>query len=92
MINNFQTLISAILTKTSSLFAKKEDVYTKEQAASKDEVEVLISKLGLNKAEVQTMITDAIENDVQTMITDAVENDVQTMINNAIGDAIGGSY
>lgn len=34
MENNFRTLISAILAKASSIFAKKDDVYTKSETKS----------------------------------------------------------
>ena len=41
MKNNFRTLTSGILTKTSSLYPKKEDVYSKKYAASKEDLKAL---------------------------------------------------
>ena len=41
MKNNFRTLTSGILTKASMLFPKKEEVYTKNETYSKDEVDTL---------------------------------------------------
>jgi hypothetical protein len=35
MIDNFRTLISAILAKVSALYPKKSDVYTKQETDSK---------------------------------------------------------
>ena len=45
MKNNFRTLINAVLFKVSALFPKKEDVYTKEETYSKNEVDETVSEV-----------------------------------------------
>ena len=44
MKNNFQTLISAILSKVSALHPKKSDVYTKADVYTKKETLEVINK------------------------------------------------
>ena len=45
MIDNFRTLISGVLAKVSSLYAKKEDVYTKDDVYTKGEVDATTTAL-----------------------------------------------
>lgn len=48
MKNNFRTLTSGILTKASTLFPKKDDVYTKDEVATKAFVNEALSNLPTN--------------------------------------------